>query len=111
MKIGNMEIQGRAALAPMAGVTDAAFRQVCQGFGAAYTITEMVSARAVTYGDKKTAEIASVSQDASPVFIQLFGEDPQTIAQAGEMLRPAGRFLPPPQRFYWTRPIRPAFLL
>lgn len=86
MKIGNIEIQGRAALAPMAGVTDAAFRHVCQGFGAAYTVTEMVSARAVTYGDKKTAEIAAVSQDASPVFIQLFGEDPQTIAQAGEML-------------------------
>lgn len=86
MKIGSVEIQGRAALAPMAGVTDAAFRQVCHGFGAAYTVTEMVSARAVTYGDKKTAEIAAVGRGSRPVFIQLFGEDPQVVAEAGEML-------------------------
>ena len=86
MKIGNIEITGRAALAPMAGVTDAAYRQVCARFGAAYTVTEMVSARAVTYGDKKTAEIAGISQDARPVFIQLFGEDPMVMAQAAQKL-------------------------
>ena len=54
MRIGDVEIQGRAALAPMAGVTDSACRQICQGFGTAYTVTEMVSAKAIHYSDKKS---------------------------------------------------------
>ena len=87
MKIGSIEITGKAVLAPMAGVTDAAYRQVCQEFGAAYTVTEMVSARAIQYGDRKTAEIADMSRDRRPVFLQLFGEDPETMAfAAGKML-------------------------
>lgn len=90
MEIGNIAITGRAALAPMAGVTDAAYRQVCQGFGAAYTVTEMVSARAVVYGDKKTLEIAGIAHDARPVFIQLFGEDPQAVCKAAEILMDLG---------------------
>lgn len=90
MKIGNIDITGRAALAPMAGVTDAAFRRVCQRFGAAYTVTEMVSARAVTFGDRKTAEIARVHDGCRPVFIQIFGEDPQVMAEAAEKLMELG---------------------
>lgn len=90
MKIGNLEIKGRAALAPMAGVTDGAYRKICQGFGTAYTVTEMVSAKAVEYGDKNTAELADISRDQEPVFLQLFGSDPDTVALAAEKLLPLG---------------------
>ena len=57
MKIGTMEIQGKAVLAPMAGVTDRPFRRLCRQFGAAYCVTEMVSAKALQFNDKKTPEI------------------------------------------------------
>lgn len=82
MKIGNITLEGRAILAPMAGVTDAAFRKLCRDFGAAYTVTEMISARAMEYNDKKTASIADLSQDNRPVFLQLFGDDPFTLGLA-----------------------------
>lgn len=76
MKIGTIEISGRAALAPMAGVTDAATRRLCAEFGAAYTVTEMVSAKAIQYNYEKTAQLADTSRDEHPVFLQLFGSDP-----------------------------------
>lgn len=93
MKIGALEIEGKAALAPMAGVTDSAYRRICRGFGAAYTVTEMVSAKAVEYGDRRTEAFADLSRDSGPVFLQLFGPDPQTLALAAERLlkkEPAG---------------------
>ncbi len=90
MKIGTVEIQGRAALAPMAGVTDAAYRAVCREMGAAYTVTEMVSAKALEYGDKKSFSIADLHRDKGPVFIQLFGGEPDTLALAAEKLLPLG---------------------
>ena len=55
MKIANVLINGYGALAPMAGVADAAFRRVAREFGAAYTVTEMISAKGLMYGDRKTA--------------------------------------------------------
>lgn len=76
MRIGNIEITGRAALAPMAGVTDAAYRRLCAEFGAAYTVTEMVSAKAIQYSYEKTARLADTSGDRGAVFLQLFGSDP-----------------------------------
>ena len=76
MRIGNIEITGRAALAPMAGVTDAAYRRLCAEFGAAYTVTEMVSAKAIPYSYEKTARLADTSGDRGLVFLQLFGSDP-----------------------------------
>ncbi len=76
MNIGNVEITGRAVLAPMAGVTDAAYRCLCADFGAAYTVTEMVSAKAIQYNYQKTAQLADTSGDRHPVFLQLFGSDP-----------------------------------
>ena len=57
MYIGNVEIKGYAALAPMAGVADRAFRELCRDFGAAYVVTEMVSAKGYTMGDRKSADI------------------------------------------------------
>lgn len=93
MKIGTLEITGPAALAPMAGVTDAAYRRVCEDIGAAYTVTEMVSSRALDYNDRKSMELADLSHDAGPVFIQLFGEDPACMGRAARKmaaLSPAG---------------------
>ena len=93
MRIGNIEIKGQAALAPMAGVTDGAFRQICGGFGAAYTVSEMLSAKAMEYNDKKTASLADVTQDQGPVFLQVFGAEPLCMAHAaGKLARlnPAG---------------------
>lgn len=86
VKIGSVEINGKVALAPMAGVTDAAFRELCQSFGAAYTVTEMVSAKAVEYKDKKTAALADLSRDKRPIFLQIFGSEPDTMALAAERL-------------------------
>ena len=60
----------------MAGVTDAAYRRPCAEFGAAYTVTEMVSAKAIPYSYEKTARLADTSGDRGPVFLQLFGSDP-----------------------------------
>lgn len=93
MRIGIMEIKGRAALAPMAGVTDAAYRQVCGEIGAAYVVSEMISSRAMDFNDHKTAALADISHDQVPVFLQIFGEDPACMGRAAQKLarlEPAG---------------------
>lgn len=82
MKIGNVEISNSAALAPMAGVADCAFRELCSSFGAAYTVTEMVSAKGIHYNNKKTAELMELSDKERPSAIQIFGSDPDTMADA-----------------------------
>ena len=63
LKIGNVEISSPLALAPMAGVTDLAFRQVCRNLGAGYTVTEMVSAKALCYQDKKTLPLLKLAPE------------------------------------------------
>lgn len=91
--IGNIPITSPAALAPMAGVTDAAFRHVCQGLGAAYTVSEMISAKAMEYNDKKSLALADITRDEGPVFLQIFGSEPLCMARAAERLAefsPAG---------------------
>ncbi len=85
MFIGNVEIKGYAALAPMAGVADRAFRQLCVDHGAAYTVGEMVSAKGLTFGDRKSKELLVLDDTARPGAIQLFGDDPDTMAQAAKM--------------------------
>lgn len=82
MKIGNVEIQGVAALAPMAGVADRAFRELCRSFGADYCVSEMVSAKGITYGSKKSAELMELSDAERPCAIQLFGSEPDVMAEA-----------------------------
>lgn len=84
MFIGNVEIKGWAGLAPMAGVADRAMREVCRSFGAAFTVGELTSAKGVTLGDKKTAELLSVSEKERPFASQLFGSDPETMALAAQ---------------------------
>ena len=85
MRIGRVEIPGRAALAPMAGVTDAAFRHVCRARGAALTCTEMVSSRGLVYNDPKTKELLFCPPGDGPVAAQIFGSDPAVMAQAAAM--------------------------
>ena len=85
MKIGNVEIKGHACLAPMAGVTDRAFRELCVDFGAAYVVGEMVSCRGLTYNNEKTKELLELSDKEHPAAVQLFGNEPDIMAQAAVM--------------------------
>lgn len=85
MKIGNVEISGRAALAPMAGVTDAAFRHICMEQGAALVCTEMVSSRGLVYRDEKTKELLFCPPGDRPVAAQIFGSDPAVMGEAAAM--------------------------
>ena len=82
MNIGNVTIDGLAFLAPMAGVTDITFRRICKSYGAAMVYSEMVSAKALHYNDKKTAELMKITADERPCAVQLFGSEPEIIAEA-----------------------------
>lgn len=84
MKIGNLEFSGWAALAPMAGVADRAMRELCRQFGASYCVSELISAKGVSMGDRKSASLMACSDAERPVATQLFGSDPDIIAQAVE---------------------------
>lgn len=84
MKIGNLEIKEKAALAPMAGVADRAFRELCRSYGAAYTVGEMASAKGISLGDKKSKELLSISDAERPCGSQIFGNDPGVMAAAAE---------------------------
>ena len=85
MKIGNVEIKGFAALAPMAGVADRAFRELCVEFGASYAVGEMVSAKGITYNNDKSLELLEISDEERPCAIQLFGYEPDVMAKAAEI--------------------------
>lgn len=82
MKIGNVEIKGFAALAPMAGVADRAMREICKSHGAAFCIGELTSSRGVTLGDKKSAALLSCSNAERPMASQIFGNEPDIMAEA-----------------------------
>ncbi len=81
MKIGDLQFTNIAFLAPMAGIADRAFRELCTQFGAAYTVTEMVSSKGLTMGDKKSGELLTIGSER-PCGAQIFGDDPKTMAQA-----------------------------
>lgn len=87
MKIGDIELRGNLTLAPMAGVTDFAFRRVCRALGAALTTTEMVSAKALVYKDEKTKSLLYIPQDEHPCAAQIFGHEPDVMAEAAVMAR------------------------
>lgn len=87
MKIGDIELCGNLTLAPMAGVTDFAFRRVCRGLGAALTTTEMVSAKALVYKDEKTKALLYIPEDGHPCAAQIFGHEPDVMAEAAVMAR------------------------
>lgn len=87
VKIGDIELCGNLTLAPMAGVTDFAFRRVCRGLGAALTTTEMVSAKALVYKDEKTKSLLYIPEDEHPCAAQIFGHEPDVMAEAAVMAR------------------------
>ena len=86
IKIGELSLTHGLCLAPMAGFGDRAMRKTCKQYGAEYVTTEMVSAKAVTYKDKKTFELCKIESDEAPCALQLFGCEPNIVAEAAEML-------------------------
>ena len=83
--IGNIELTGRAVLAPMAGVTDFAFRALCRREGAALSTSEMVSAKALVYRDEKTKALLHRLPEESPYAVQIFGHEPEVMAEGAKL--------------------------
>lgn len=81
MKIKDLEFNHIAFLAPMAGIADLAFRELCVQYGAAYSVSEMVSSKGLTMGDKKSAQLLTLGNDR-PAGAQIFGDDPEIMAKA-----------------------------
>ena len=81
-KIGNLKIKEGAFLAPMADYTNVAFRTLAKEYGSTLGYTELVSAKAICFNSKRTFEMLEVSEEEKPVFLQLFGNDPEVIANA-----------------------------
>ncbi len=91
IQIGNYILKHGLFLAPLAGVSDRAFREVCRAEGAEYTVSEMVSAKALCYEQKsrkllRTAPLASVFTNEMPMAVQLFGSEPEFLAEAAKMI-------------------------
>lgn len=81
LQIGSVRVDGRFIMAPMAGVTDRAFRQVCRNCGAALTVSEMISTRALLFQDKKTRQLLQLAPNEIPGWIQIFGHEPESMAE------------------------------
>lgn len=86
IKLGELNMAYGLCLAPMAGYTDRAMRLVCRKYGVEHSVTEMVSAKAVVYNDKKTFALAKILADEGPVSIQIFGSEPEIMAEAAAVL-------------------------
>lgn len=84
MKIKNVEINGVVGLAPMAGVADRAFREICKEMGASYVVSEMVSSKGVSYKNERSTELMEISEIEHPCAVQLFGNEPDTMAVAAK---------------------------
>lgn len=90
MTIGTIKIDGLFGLAPMAGVTDPAYRRVCEAHGAGWTVSEMVSSKALVYQDKKTRTLMKRFGLQIPYGIQIFGSEPETMAAAAVLVQQSG---------------------
>lgn len=82
LNIGGVSLKSHAVLAPMAGVSDRAYRELCVRFGAAYCVSEMVSSKALSFNSKKSEELMEISDLERPCGIQIFGDDPKCMADA-----------------------------
>ena len=85
MKIKNVKFENNVFLAPMAGIADRAFRELCINYGAGYTVSEMVSSKGLTMGDKKSGELLTLGEIENPAGVQIFGDNPDIMAQAAKM--------------------------
>ena len=86
LNIGGVEIKRTAALAPMASVADRAYRLVCKEHGAAYMVSEMISAKGLCYSDRKTEELCTVDDRERPYALQIFGDEAEFCGRAAGML-------------------------
>lgn len=86
VNIGKIRIERTVAVAPMAGVADRAYRVMCKRYGAAYVVSEMVSAKGICYSDRKTAQLCTVTDEERPMAVQLFGSEPDFMARAVEIV-------------------------
>ncbi len=84
LKIGNVELENNIILAPMAGITDLPFRIICKEFGPGLVYTEMVSAKALYYGDEKTKKLLNMKGEKRPIAVQLFGSDVISMREAAK---------------------------
>lgn len=84
LNIGGVPLKSHAVLAPMAGVSDRAYRELCVRFGAAYCVSEMVSSKALSFKSKKSEELMEISDLERPCGIQIFGDDPKCMADAAK---------------------------
>lgn len=82
MKIREVEISNGICLAPMAGIADRAFRELCVNYGAGYVVSEMVSSKGLTMGDRKSKELLTLGENEKPAAIQIFGDEPEIMVQA-----------------------------
>ena len=85
--IGNVEIPNRTVLAPMAGVTNSAFRTIAKELGAGLVVMEMVSDKGIQYNNEKTLHMLHIDEGENPVSIQLFGSDEDSLARAAEFIQ------------------------
>lgn len=85
MKIGSIELPRTAALAPLAGVGDRAMREISREFGACWTVCEMTSSKGLSYGSRKSEELMEINDAERPCAIQLFGSEPDVMAEAAVM--------------------------
>lgn len=90
MKIGNVEFKNNVFLAPMAGVTDLAFRTVCRKYGASLAYSEMISSKALFYKDKKTLDIIKSNSYDKPLAVQIFGSDEKIMADTAKQALSTG---------------------
>ena len=86
LKIGNIEIKTPVAAAPLAGITNLAFREICSELGAGIVYSEMISSNGLVYNSGKTFSMLESSQNESPLSIQIFGYDPDIMAEAAEII-------------------------
>lgn len=88
LKIGNVTLENNLILAPMAGVTDLPFRLLCKGQGAGLICTEMISAKAIYFKNKNTETLMEIDERERPVSLQLFGSDPDLMAEIARQIEP-----------------------
>lgn len=85
-RIGPLQLESRYLLAPMAGVTDSAFRKIAKSFGCGMTTTEMISSKALVYQNHRTREMLMFDEEERPLAVQLFGSEPEVMAEAARMV-------------------------
>ena len=90
LKIGAVELKNNLALAPMAGITNAAFRSLCIEGGAGLVVSEMVSAESIRYGNKKSLKLLEIYPSEHPIAMQLFGAGPESMAAAARLASDLG---------------------